>query len=140
MVHMMTDDDAQAALVLKLTVGPCVVLDEGLKIGETASLLYAVYLAFLVADAVVYHLAFVDLLSLFSVLELPLLSDVCKLCLFMSVYDLADAMPVNKKERFADAYWTSVHYDTICTAISMLSRPPQSCPTLSPIRTKTTLG
>jgi hypothetical protein len=106
MVHMMTDDDTQAALVLKLTVGLCVFLDEGMKIGEIASLLYAVYVAFLVADAVVYHLAFVGLLGLFSVLELSWLSDVCKLCLFVSVYDMAERRRmgmVAMEQRVADA-------------------------------------
>lgn len=103
MVHRMTDDDTQAMLVLKHTVGLCIVLDNGLRIGQYASLVYAVYLSFLVADAVVYHLVFLGLVGLFTVLGLPLLSDVCKLCLLISVYDMAEEAQLVKDPPMADA-------------------------------------
>lgn len=100
LVHMMsTDENHRVALVLKYMVGLCVVLDEGLKIGEIASLLYAVYIAFVVADAVVYHLAFLGLMGLFSLLGFSLLSEVCRLCLFVSVYDMVEeARPVEQEK------------------------------------------
>lgn len=102
MVHVLTDEDKQAALVMKFAVGLCVVLDNGMKLGQYASLLYAVYLSFLVQDAVVYHLAYLGLLGLFGFLGCPVLSEFCKFWLLVSVYDVAQrAMPA--KEPIADA-------------------------------------
>lgn len=103
MVHRMTDEDAQAALVLKHTVGLCVVLDNGLKIGQLASLLYAIYLSMILQDAIVYHLVFLGFFGLFTALDLTFLSEVCKFCLFISVYDMARLVHEEKEEKVADA-------------------------------------
>lgn len=102
MVHMRTDEDKQAALVLKLTVGLCVVLDSGLKLGQYASLLYAVYLSFIIQEAIVYHLVYLGLLCLFTSLDLDVLREICKFCLLLSVYDMAEAA-LPAKECIADA-------------------------------------